>query len=126
MSASVSDKTFDVLISGASFAGLALARALSQALGDGARIAVVDRNAPTTNPQSDARAFALSAATKRMLTVLGIWDRLAPDAQEVSGIEITDSAWRPACARSCSNTTIMSRRASRRRSSCPPTRSPAR
>jgi 2-octaprenyl-6-methoxyphenol hydroxylase len=92
MSASASDKTFDVLISGASFAGLALARALSQAFGKGARIAVIDRNAPTNNQQSDARAFALSAATKRMLTVLDVWDRVATDAQEVSGIEITDSS----------------------------------
>jgi 2-octaprenyl-6-methoxyphenol hydroxylase len=92
MSSSVYTRTFDVLISGASFAGLALARALSGALGKGVRIAIVDRAAPASNQPEDVRAFALSAASKRMLAVLGIWDRLAPEAQEVAGIEITDSS----------------------------------
>jgi 2-octaprenyl-6-methoxyphenol hydroxylase len=91
MSSSVYTRTFDVLISGASFAGLALARALSIALGNGVRIAIVDRTAPADGQRTDVRAFALSAASKRMLTVLDVWERLAADAQEVAGIEITDS-----------------------------------
>jgi 2-octaprenyl-6-methoxyphenol hydroxylase len=82
---------FDAIISGASFTGLALARALGAALGRDARIALID---PAKRPGSseDARAFALSAATRRMLGVLGVWDRLADQAQEVASIEITDSS----------------------------------
>lgn len=92
MPSSVYTRTFDVLISGASFAGLALARALSAALGNGLQIAVVDRASPAQGTRADVRAFALSAGSKRMLSVLGVWEALAAEAQEIAGIEITDSS----------------------------------
>ena len=62
------------MIAGGGTAGLALACALADALGPGARIAVVDR-APLLAGAvpGDARAFALSAGSKRMLSVLGVW-----------------------------------------------------
>ena len=83
---------FDVVVSGASFAGLALAKALALALGRGARIALIDRAARQDRGSPEPRAFALSQASRRMLGVLGVWDRLAAEAQAVSEIEITDSS----------------------------------
>lgn len=83
---------FDVVISGASFGGLALACGLSRALGLDFKIALIDRVAQSTAaPKADSRASALSAASKRMLEVLDIWPLVADVAQPVTGIEITDS-----------------------------------
>jgi len=83
---------FDVVISGASFGGLALACGLSRALGLDFKIALIDRVAqPAAAPKADSRASALSAASKRMLEVLDIWPLVAGVAQPVTGIEITDS-----------------------------------
>jgi 2-octaprenyl-6-methoxyphenol hydroxylase len=84
---------FDVVISGASFAGLALARALSQALGDDFTIALIDRGTgPGASGGPDARASALSAASMHMLEVLGAWPAIAAEAQPVARIEITDTS----------------------------------
>jgi 2-octaprenyl-6-methoxyphenol hydroxylase len=83
--------SFSVVISGASFAGLALARALAQTFGSEFGIAVVDRLPRDAVPGLDVRAFALSAAAKRMLSILGVWDGVAKEAQPVEGIDITDS-----------------------------------
>lgn len=83
---------YDILISGASYAGLALARALSQALEGSARIALVDRRPLAATVHPDARAFALSAGSRRMLKTIGVWTLIAGDAQPVSAIEITDSS----------------------------------
>lgn len=82
---------FDVAISGASFAGLALALALSDALGPDFRIAVIDR-VPASAPRADARAFALSAASRHLLAAIGVWPAIAGEAQAVEGIDITDSS----------------------------------
>lgn len=82
---------FDVAVSGASFAGLALAAGLAGALGPALRIALIDR-APAAPPPVDARAFALSSGSKRMLGVIGAWAAVAGHAQPVARIEITDSS----------------------------------
>jgi 2-octaprenyl-6-methoxyphenol hydroxylase len=82
---------FDVAVSGASFAGLALACALSDALGPEFRIAIIDRVAPAAMP-ADARAFALSAASRHLLEAIGVWPEIAAEAQPVDGIDITDSS----------------------------------
>ena len=83
---------FDVVISGASFGGLALACGLSRALGLDFKIALIDRVAQSAAaPKADSRASALSAASKRMLEVLDVWPLVADVAQPVTGIEITDS-----------------------------------
>lgn len=83
---------FDIVISGGSFAGLAFARALTWALGDGIRIAIVDRSPRKETTAPDARAFALSAGARRMLDTLGIWQAISNAAQPVTEIEITDSS----------------------------------
>jgi len=82
---------FDVVISGASFAGLALARGLRLALGKDVRIALVDR-AAGPQPHADNRAFAIWAASKNALAALGVWDAVASVAEPMTSIEITDSA----------------------------------
>jgi 2-octaprenyl-6-methoxyphenol hydroxylase len=86
-------RSCDVVIAGGGFAGRTLALVLAKQAPPGFRIAVVDADAPTANGgrPDDARALALSAATKKLLTVLGLWEALAPNAQAISSIEITDS-----------------------------------
>lgn len=83
---------FDIVVSGASFAGLAFARALVSALGSDLRIALVDRAPRTAEARPDARAFALSAGAKHMLDAIGVWPAIAAEAQPVHTIEITDSS----------------------------------
>ncbi len=84
----------DIAIAGASFAGLALARALSQSLGADVRVAVIDRAgiAPGIEPATDPRASAVSASSRRMLETLGVWQMVEDAAQPVSRVEITDSS----------------------------------
>jgi 2-octaprenyl-6-methoxyphenol hydroxylase len=82
----------DVVICGASFAGLALARALSLAFRGDIRIAIVDPAAGPSGPAADGRAFAVWAASKTVLEGLGVWSGIAPQAQPMTAIEISDSA----------------------------------
>ena len=81
----------DIVIVGGSFAGLALARALALALAHQVRITLVERQ-PAGATDVDPRAYALSAGSKRMLETLGVWADLAPHAEPVRAIDITDSA----------------------------------
>lgn len=84
---------YDVIISGASFAGLALARGLVMAFGDGLRLAMIDKSvAPPAAGGADTRAFAIWAAAKTILDGLGVWRQLEPVAQPIRSIEITDTA----------------------------------
>lgn len=97
---------FDIAISGASFAGRALALAAARAFEGQLAIALIDRAAPAavapgilvpsapvpSAPVPSARAFAISAASKQMLSALGIWHQVAHAAQPVAAIDITDSA----------------------------------
>jgi 2-octaprenyl-6-methoxyphenol hydroxylase len=79
----------DVLIGGAGFAGLALALALRQALGDSFRVAVADPM--LGRPVADARATAIAAAARRLFEALGVWDAVAPRAEPILDMAITDS-----------------------------------
>lgn len=84
--------TFDIVLSGASYAGLSLGLALAEAL-PGIAIALVDPAAPQGSgaPWRDPRAFAVSASSRHLLEAIGIWPAIAAEAQAVSSIEITDS-----------------------------------
>jgi 2-octaprenyl-6-methoxyphenol hydroxylase len=79
----------DVVIAGGGIAGLALACALADALGSDAGIVLVERNRPCA--PRDVRALALSAASMRLIEVLGARDAIAAEAQPVTAIDITDS-----------------------------------
>ncbi|MDX2290378.1 MAG: FAD-dependent monooxygenase [Hyphomicrobiaceae bacterium] len=83
---------FDVVVSGASFTGLAVACALAKGLDGELSIAVLDAGPEAGRDTGDTpRAFAVSAASRHLLSGLGIWDRLAAQAEPVRQIEITDS-----------------------------------
>jgi 2-octaprenyl-6-methoxyphenol hydroxylase len=86
-------QSYDVAIAGGGFAGRTLALVLAKQAPHGFRIALVDAEPPTTGVggSPDARALALSAATKSLMSVLGLWQMLAPNAQPICSIEITDS-----------------------------------
>ncbi len=84
--------SYDVVISGASTAGLALALALADASEGELRIALVERVWPPVTARGDVRAFAFSAASRHMMDALGVWREISPYAQEVRRIEITDSS----------------------------------
>ncbi len=87
----MSDKTpkLDILVAGAGYVGLAAAVSLKQAR-PSLEIAVVDA-APAGAWQRDARCSAIAAAASRMLDRLGVWAELAPDAQAITDMVITDS-----------------------------------
>lgn len=85
--------TYDVVIAGAGFSGLALALALRRGLSARARVAVVCRE--TGGPAAgtpDSRALALSASSVRVLERIGVWERARARAQAVSQIDVTDSS----------------------------------
>jgi 2-octaprenyl-6-methoxyphenol hydroxylase len=82
----------DIVIAGGGYAGLTLALALGQALGSDRSIVIIDRGVPHEAAANDPRASAISAGAKRMFHVLGVWPRLADEAQPICEIQLTDSS----------------------------------
>lgn len=80
---------FDVIIAGAGYVGLAIAVSIAQARPSLA-IAIVDA-APEGAWQRDRRCAAIAAAATRMLDQLGCWEEIAPKAQAMTDMVITDS-----------------------------------
>ena len=80
-----------VVIAGGAFAGLALAVALRQGLGEDLPVVVADP-ALATRPSRDPRASAIVAACRRLFEVLGVWGDVAPTAQPILDMVVTDSA----------------------------------
>lgn len=81
---------FDVAIVGGGLGGLSLALALRQGLGADARITLLDP--ALANPViDDERCSAIAACGRRMLTVLGVWPRIAEKAQPILSMVVTDS-----------------------------------
>ena len=79
----------EVAVGGAGFAGLALAIALRQALGAPFAVTVID---PTlAHAQSkDPRASAIAAAARRLFEAIDVWDAVAPKAQPILDMVVTD------------------------------------
>src|SRR6516165_5773683 len=84
-------KHYDVIIAGGGFVGMTQALALSVHVPTSLRVALVDAE-PREKNKVDARASALSAASKGLLSVLGLWQELAENAQPIASIEVTDSS----------------------------------
>lgn len=81
---------YDVVIGGAGFAGLALAIALRQALGERFTVTVADP-ALVQVPSKDPRATAIAAAARRLFEAIEVWDAVAPTAQPILDMVVTDS-----------------------------------
>src|SRR5215470_3429610 len=79
----------DVLVAGAGYVGLAVAVAI-RAARPSLKVAVVDA-APAGAWERDTRASAIAAAACRMLDQLGCWAEIAPQAQAITEMIITDS-----------------------------------
>jgi len=79
-----------IVIAGGGLAGLSLALALKQALGEGIEAVMYDP-ALKRDPHGDKRAYAIAAAGRRMLEALGIWNGIADKAQPITDMVITDS-----------------------------------
>jgi len=79
----------DILIVGGGLNGPSLALALAQG---GLRVTVIDaRPAPDRAERGfDGRAYALAIASKRLLTVLGVWPRVAGHTQPILQIKASD------------------------------------
>jgi len=79
----------DVLISGGGMVGLPLGLALAQG---GLRTVIADAAPPAKvlEPNFDGRVSALAYASVRMLRALGVWEGLAPHAQPIREILVTD------------------------------------
>ena len=80
----------DVLIGGGGFAGLALAIALRQGLGDSFKVTVADP-ALARGHTGDARASAIAAAARRLFETIGVWDKVSDGAQPILDMVVTDS-----------------------------------
>ncbi len=83
---------YDVLVAGGGYVGLSLALALKRGA-PGLDVAVVDP-APAGANARDGRASAIASAAREMLAALGLWDGLAPLAQPVEEMIVTDSRTR--------------------------------
>ena len=86
-------KRFDVAIAGGGLVGRSLALALAKLAPQGFRIALIDAEPAKAKgaAAADARALALSAATRNLLSALDLWPLLEPKAQAINTIEVTDS-----------------------------------
>jgi 2-octaprenyl-6-methoxyphenol hydroxylase len=79
-----------IVIGGGAFAGLALALALRQGLGAEVAVIVADP-ALSVRPSRDPRATAIAAACRRLFGALGVWGEIAPTAQPILDMVVTDS-----------------------------------
>ena len=85
---------FDVIVVGAGLNGLAVALALGgRSCRTPLRVALIDRADPMAFPVAahDSRCSALTFATQRMLQALGAWEAMAPHAQAMRNIIVTDA-----------------------------------
>lgn len=80
---------FDVIIAGGGLVGSTLAVALSQA---GLRVALCDPRpeAVRADPDFDGRSYALSVASRNLLTAVGLWAGVRAQAQPILDIRISD------------------------------------
>ncbi|MGB3316092.1 MAG: FAD-dependent monooxygenase [Albidovulum sp.] len=79
----------DVIITGGGLNGPALGLALARA---GMKVTVIDAQPARARAEAnfDGRAYALAIASKRLLTAIDVWDRIAGDAQPMLEIKTSD------------------------------------
>ncbi len=84
---------FDVIIVGAGLNGLATGLALAgPRVRRPVKVAIIDAHDPYQKilNDGDARASAITLSSRRMFEAMGTWDQLAPHAQEMRQIIVTD------------------------------------
>ncbi len=81
---------FDLAIIGAGLSGSVLALAAGQA---GLRTALIDRTRldSMTEARFDGRTTAVTATSQHLFEALGVWSALAPDAEPILDIRISDA-----------------------------------
>jgi ubiquinone biosynthesis UbiH/UbiF/VisC/COQ6 family hydroxylase len=84
-------REFDLLVAGSGIVGLSFALAAARS---GWRVALLDDAAPEPNPRPphDARAYALAPRSIQWLDALGVWPRMADQAQPYRQMRVWDSA----------------------------------
>ena len=90
----MTDRDFDIAISGGGLIGPALALALD---GAGFRVCVIDRAdmAARAAADFDGRAYAVAPASARLLGRIGVWQTVAPNAREIARIAVGEGAGSP-------------------------------
>ena len=83
------EKDADIVIVGGGLNGPALGLALAQG---GLRVVVVDARPADARAEAgfDGRAYALAIASKRLLAMIGVWQRLADKVQPILKIKASD------------------------------------
>ncbi len=84
------DQGARIVIAGGGIAGLSLALALKQALGEEFAVVLADP-ALATAPRTDNRAYAVAAGGRAMLETLGVWEAVAATAQPMTEMIVSDS-----------------------------------
>lgn len=86
---SAGDLDVEVAVVGGGLVGATLAATLAVS---GVETAVIDREDPRTvlDAGFDGRASAVAAGARHMLDAVGLWDAIAPHAQPIGGITVSD------------------------------------
>ena len=79
----------ELVIVGGGLVGLTLAIAVAEA---GLDVAVVDRETPdvTVTPEFDGRAYAIAYGSRQALLAIGLWEKLAGEAEPILEIRVAD------------------------------------
>lgn len=83
----------ELAVVGGGMVGACLALALADTLASrGRRVVLLEATPPDTgnSPSFDGRTSALSNGSRRILTALGLWDEVAPQAAPISRIHVSD------------------------------------
>lgn len=89
------DQRPDIIVIGAALNGLAAALALGgRQIRRPLKVTIVDAKDPRgfASGSFDGRASAITASARRMFEALGVWGKVAADAQPMQSITVTDSA----------------------------------
>ncbi len=81
---------YGIAVAGAGLVGMAFAVAVKAAMGEAVAVVVHDPGLAAAEPGAE-RFFAIAPASRHFLTDLGVWAAIAPDAQPILRMEITDS-----------------------------------
>ncbi|GLS43433.1 FAD-dependent monooxygenase [Methylobacterium brachythecii] len=81
----------NLLVAGAGIPGLTLALALKRANREAIDVTVCDPGLSAGAARHRGRAFAVAAGPRRMFEQLGLWEMIAPAAEAIRDMAITDS-----------------------------------